>query len=111
VTLCDSVFCVLCIHGDLEGGRRIIDVRPWIIQNLKLVKTASAKGGEQWSKEVSFFPDNYFFLANDYFFIHSIIIFSLNYYYFLLTTFIFFLATLFLQNTGHSWGAGRLAHH
>jgi hypothetical protein len=56
------VFCVLCIHGDLEGGRRIIDVRPWIIQNLKLVKTASAKGGEQWSKEVSFFPDNYFFL-------------------------------------------------
>jgi hypothetical protein len=96
VTLCDSVFCVLCIHGDLEGGRRIIDVRPWIIQNLKLVKTASAKGGEQWSKEVSFFPDNYFFLANDYFFIHSIIIFSLTiiifwqHYYFLLATFIFF---------------------
>ena len=27
----------------MEGGRRIIDLRPWIIQNLKLVKTASAR--------------------------------------------------------------------
>jgi len=107
----------LCIHGDLEGGRRIIDVRPWIIQNLKLVKTASAKGGEQWSKEVSFFPDNCFFLANDYFFI-QLLFFPFNNYYFLATLlfspdniYFFFLATLFLQNTGHSWGTGRLAHH
>ena len=39
-----------------EGGRRIIDVRPWIIQNLKLVKTASAKGGggeEQYKAQVT----------------------------------------------------------
>ena len=27
----------------MEGGKRIIDLRPWIIHNLKLVKTASAR--------------------------------------------------------------------
>ena len=47
----ENIMTNACRHskfgvGAMEGGRRIIDLRPWVVHNLKLIKTSSAKGGD-----------------------------------------------------------------
>jgi hypothetical protein len=47
----ETVLTNACRHskfgvGAMEGGRRIIDLRPWVVHGLKLVKISSAKGGD-----------------------------------------------------------------